>query len=145
MRRGSRLLAAGVLRLLRRLRFFLAAAAKDYVDARHQLTRAERLGNIVVAAHLQTQHTVDLLVARGEEEDRHVRGAADLPADLEAIHLRHADIEHDERRLHPLELLQRGGAVIGGMDLHAGLLQREADHFADMRIVVGNEDAVRHV
>ncbi len=47
-------------------------AAQDDVDAGHQLARAERLGDIVVAADLEPEHAVDLLVAGRQEQDRHV-------------------------------------------------------------------------
>ena len=121
-----------------------ARAAQDDVDARHQLARAERLGHIVVAAHLEPEDAVDLLVARRQEQDRHIGCAPDQPADLQPVHLRHADIEHDEARDLLLESAQRGGAVGDGLRGHAGLLQRKRDDLADMRVVVGDKDVVRH-
>ena len=58
-------------RLFLLLRRLSRRAAKDDVDPRHQLARTERLGDIVVAAHFQSQNTVDFLVAGRQEEDRH--------------------------------------------------------------------------
>ena len=69
---------------------------------------------------------------------------AGSPADLQPVHLGHADVEHDEARAPALEGAQRRGAVGDGLRRHAGLLQREADHLADMRVVVGDQDVMRH-
>src|ERR1043166_6918086 len=38
---------------------------QDHVPPRDQLARAERFGHVIVAADLQPQHAVDLVVARG--------------------------------------------------------------------------------
>ena len=118
------------------------AAAQDHIDPRHQLARAERLGDIVVAADLETEHAIDLVVARRQEQDRHIGGLADLAADIEPVQLRHADIEHDEGRLLSRKLRQRLDAVarLGGD--HAGLAQGEANHLPDMRVVVDDKDAM---
>ena len=127
--------------LARRLR---ARAPQDDVDAGDQLARAERLGHIVVAAHLEAEDAVDLLVARRQEQDRHIRCPPDQPADLQPVHLRHADVEHDKAGRPLLEGAQRGRAVGDRLRDHAGLLQRKGDDLADMRVVVGDKDVVRH-
>ena len=45
-------------------------AAQDGRDPGDHLARAERLDHIVVGAELDAEHPVDLLVARGQEQDR---------------------------------------------------------------------------
>lgn len=114
------------------------------IDARHQFARAEWLGDVIIAADLEADHPVDLLVARGEEQDRRIRCLADSPAHFEAVHLGHADVEHDEIGRRLAEAAQRLGAVAGGDRLHAGLLQRETDDVADVGIIVGDENAFGH-
>src|ERR1700749_4562799 len=49
-------------------------ATRDRGDARDQLARAERFCHVVVAADLEPEHAVDLLVPRGQKQDRHVGG-----------------------------------------------------------------------
>src|SRR5207237_5782647 len=66
-------------------------AAQDDVHPCDEFARAERLGDIVVAADLQTQHAIDLVVAGGEKEDWNVRGLSDFAADVQAVEFRHAD------------------------------------------------------
>src|SRR5690349_12724129 len=90
-----------------------ARALEDDVHPGHQLARAERLGDIVVATDLQAKDAIDLLVAGTEKEDRNVRGLANLAADLEAVHLGHSDVEDNEVERSAPELLQCLGAVAG--------------------------------
>jgi hypothetical protein len=49
------------------------AAAQQGADALDQQALRERLLDVVVGAHAQAQHLVDLVVLRGEEDDRHGR------------------------------------------------------------------------
>ena len=45
-------------------------AAQHGPHPRHELARAERLGDVVVGAQLQAEHAVDLVVAGGHEQHR---------------------------------------------------------------------------
>src|SRR5581483_9217803 len=47
--------------------------AQHRPDARDELPRVERLRQVVVGADLETDDLVDVLVARGQHQDRHVR------------------------------------------------------------------------
>ena len=116
---------------------------QDRIDPRHQFARAERLGDVIVAADLEAEDAINLLVAGRQKQDRRIRGLADLPADLQAVHLRHADIEHDQLVDAAVEQPQRFLAVLRGGDRHAGLFEREADDVADMRIVVDDENGMQ--
>ena len=114
--------------------------AQDDVDPRHQLARAERLGHVVVAADLEPEHAVDLLVAGGQEQDRHVGGLADLPADFEPVHLGHADIEDDQ--VGPVGGKARRAPALpsrASVTVMPALLSADADDFADMRVIVDGQ------
>ena len=64
------------------------------LDPGHDLARAERLGDVVVAAQLQAEHPVDLVVAGGAEQDRHpVALGAQRAAHLGAVHPGQPDVE----------------------------------------------------
>jgi len=60
--------------------------ARDGTDASEELAEAERLDDVVVRAELQSDDPVDLL-RHGPSTtiERHVRLAAQAPADLEAV------------------------------------------------------------
>jgi hypothetical protein len=80
----------------RRLRRF-PATAEDGADAGYQLTRVERLRQIVVGADFQADDPVDLLLQRGQQDDRHVLAlAAQVAADLQAGAVRQHDVQHDK-------------------------------------------------
>ena len=51
-------------------------AAQQRLDAREQHARLHGLHDVIVGAHLEAQHLVDVLALGGEDEDRHAsRGA----------------------------------------------------------------------
>ena len=83
--------------------------------------------------------------SRRQELDRRVRRLPDLAADFEPVHFRHADVEHDEVVDVAIEAGQRLLAVLRNGNRHAGLLECEADHVADMRVVVDQEYGMSHV
>jgi hypothetical protein len=91
---------ADVEQALGRLRGVLAderEPAQQHLDARHELAGGERLAQVVIGSELETEHAVELLVARGQEDDRQLIGAAaQPPAQLEAVHARHHDVEDGE-------------------------------------------------
>src|SRR5439155_6530389 len=86
-----------------RIREVAIGPSQEGADAAHQLAQAERLGQVVVGAELEADDPVDLLLASGQEEHRHLRAAGTQAAeDLEAVHAGQADVEDDEVR-GPLE------------------------------------------
>ena len=55
-----------------------ATRARHRADASDQLAEAERLHDVVVGAELEPDDTVDLVAARGDDDDRHVGSRAQL-------------------------------------------------------------------
>ena len=49
----------------------LAVAAQHRVDARDELARIERLGEVVVGAHFQADDAIDVLALGRQHDDRH--------------------------------------------------------------------------
>ena len=70
--------------------------AQDGPDPGDELARAERLGQVVVGAELEAEQLVELVVARGEHDDRDGRVAAQLAGDVEAVEPGQAEVEDDE-------------------------------------------------
>src|SRR3954465_7159630 len=80
-----------------RVREIAVRATEERLDPAHQLAEAERLRQVVVRTELEADHLVDLVIARGQDEDRHLGPGRAQPAeDLEAVHPWQADIEDDE-------------------------------------------------
>ena len=97
--------------------------AQDRPDPRHELARAERLGQVVVGAELEPEELVELVVARGQHHDRHRRVAAQLPGDVEAVEAGQAEVEDDEVGPALTDRGQRRRAVAGGQHGEARVLE----------------------
>src|SRR5256714_8177521 len=121
------------------------AATQDRPYAANEPGDRERLGDVVVGPRLEAEHTVDLGVHRGQDQDRDVALAAQAAADLDPREAGQADVE-DEHVVAVLRpgRLERRLAVAGGVDLEAGGAQRVGDGVDDRRFVVDDQDAVAH-
>ena len=75
-----------------------ARVARRRID----LTRAtssrgvERLGQVVVGADLEADDLVDVVVARRQHDDRHLRATRGRAADLEPVDVGQVEVEHDQ-------------------------------------------------
>src|SRR5215470_12493345 len=100
--------------------------AKSGADAREELARVERLGQVVVGAELEADDLVHVLPLGGDHDDRDaggVRARAQAAAHLEAVHAGEHEIEKDDvRRLRPGEG-QAALAVGRDRDLHLVLAE----------------------
>ena len=74
----------------------LADAARDGVDARQQLAKAEWLDEVVVGTEFEADDTVDLVAACADHDDRHARTGAQFAAHLVAVAIGKAQIEQHE-------------------------------------------------
>ncbi len=73
-------------------------ASQHRLDARAQLARVERLGDVVVGAELEPHDLLGVVRPGGEDDDRRAAAAAaQLATDLEAVLARQHDVEQDER------------------------------------------------
>ncbi|XQU68204.1 hypothetical protein OJJOAM_000935 [Cupriavidus sp. H18C1] len=117
-----------------------AHATQDHADARRQFARRERLDHIVVRADLQSDHAIDLLVARRQENHRHIGKGAQRAADLEAVQVRQAHVEdHQVDRLRA-QAGNRFAAQRAMLDQHAFGAQRIEDRIGNGGLVVDHED-----
>ena len=113
-------------------------------DARDQLARRERLGDVVVGARLQPGDAVDLVAARRQQDNRHLALAPDATADLQAVHLRHQHVQDDQVRAVGLETAQAEQAVVGDGHREPLVAQRGGEHGGEAPIVVHDEHAANH-
>jgi hypothetical protein len=70
------------------------AASQQSTDALDQEPLRERLLDVVVGTHTQSQDLIDLIVFRGEKDDRHRAVFAKMAQQFHSIHARHLDIEN---------------------------------------------------
>ena len=115
-------------------------------DARHQLTHAERLGEVVVGAALEAEDLVGLGVARRQHQDRRaaVHGAgADRPADGDAVEIGQHQVEQNQIEALGVGARQGVPAVVDLLDRVAAERQVEPQQFADGRVVLDDQHATR--
>ena len=62
-------------------------------NSRYHLTRAERLGDIIIRAEAETADLVDIVFFRGDHDDRGVFCLPDLFADFKSINARKHQIQ----------------------------------------------------
>ncbi len=116
------------------------AAAQHRPDAGHQLAVAERLGDVVVGAELQTDDLVDLGVPGGDHDDRHGAALAQATADLGAGQAGHHQVEQDDVGAVALELGQPLLAVGSQEDLEPLLGEHEAQGVPIALLVLDDQD-----
>ena len=72
---------------------------QERADPREQLAHAVRLGEVVVGAHLEPEHLVELVGLHREHEDGLTQAElAHLPTEVEAGAVGKPHVEHDETR-----------------------------------------------
>ena len=72
--------------------------ADGRADAREQLFGAEGLRQIIVRARVQRGDLIALVAARGDDDDGKLRPLAHRLDYLHPVHVRQAEVEHDEIR-----------------------------------------------
>ena len=92
-------------------------AAQHRLDACHQLSRLEGLGDVVIGTETQRAHDIALIGAGGQHDHRHGGYLTNAPAYLHAIEAGHVGIEHDQLRRILLEPPPALLAIVGGQNL----------------------------
>ena len=121
----------------------LAALTPDQsAHARFELADLERLDQIVVGASVESDELVLERVARGQHQHRRRFLAVDaqLAADIQAIHARQHEVEHDDIVAVGHGQMQSGHAVRGVIDAVAAAFEELADHFGNPAVVLDQKD-----
>ena len=114
-------------------------------DSGEQFADVEGFGNVVAGPEGEAEFEVADAVADGEEEDGDaVAAIADFAADGQAVGVGHFDVEDEEGRVLGLPFVQRFAAIVGGDDGVAFTFEGGLDEGEDVRIVVGQQDFVKH-
>ena len=86
----------------------------------------KRLGDVVIGAQLECQNLVDLLILRGQHDDRDGAKLANLLAGFNPVEHGQHDIEHDQIGLFALRHRNCRATVAGGNDRVAAAFEIEA-------------------
>ena len=120
-----------------------AAAPRQRIQAHLDFLQRERLDQVVVGAGVEAGELVVERIARGQHQHRRLlaRLVAQLAADLEAIHARQVEVEHDRVEVMDHGQVQPGHAVGGEVDGVAAILEVVAEVGGDVLVVFDDEDA----
>jgi hypothetical protein len=127
--------------------FFIGAtgglAPKQSAEARQKLLDLEGLRQVVIGSRLEAFHFLLHRVAPGQKQhqdivEHHV--LSHPPADVEAVHPGHADVQDDEIGAVAARYTECREAVWRGKDLIALSLQLAAQQIHDHLLVIHNEN-----
>ena len=116
------------------------APAQDGLHTSNDLSRAERFGDVVVGAQLQAEEPIELAVAGGEEQHRHVAAGAHPATHLEPVDVGEADVEQHERGTVLLDQLQATLAVRCLQHTEACVAQIQVEEVGDVRVVLDHHE-----
>jgi len=120
-------------------------APKHGTHPRHQLAQPIGLGDVVVGTHFQPDDRVDLGSLGGDHDDRDLRTLAQLAAHVDPTDLRQHHVEQHQVRIHPVEHLERLGAVNRHDDLEPLAAQSDGQGLDEARFVLDDQyDAFTH-
>jgi hypothetical protein len=115
-------------------------SAQQVANAHGEFTGRERLHHVVVGTELESDDTVDLLGAGGEQHDRHVALVAYRAEDGETVHTWQHHVEDDKSGIVGRQPGDCGVAVAGLVHAMAVKLEVPGDDLEDHRLVVDDQN-----
>ena len=118
--------------------------AQQRAHPSQQLVKAERLDQVIVGAGIQPGHPVGHGVLGGQDQDGHIAGRAQAPADAEAVDARQHQIEQHEVGRPVTRRRQSRLAVGAHLDRVAFVDQPAAQQVGNLWLVLDHQDAFSH-
>ena len=99
--------------------------ASEYgLYARQQFLRVERLRDVVIGAHFESDDTIRVRSQQSEHDHRHSTVAPEIAAKRQAVFAWHNAIEHHQVNFRFAELAFHIAAIGGHIDSHSILAQK---------------------
>ena len=113
----------------------------DRADTGDELAEPERLDDVVVRAELQSDDAVDLVTARGDDDDRDVRLGPQLTAEVEPVEVGQTEIEQDDVRPRAVlvEAVERAASRVAVADGEPFALEAPDERDRDVVVVFDQE------
>jgi len=116
-------------------------ASKDGFDPRYKLARRERFGHVVVGAHLEAQHAVDLAVPCGQHQYRQRTAGPDTPANFQPVHRAgQPDVQDRHAGVLTFDRCQPGLPGAGLDDAEPLTPQVQVDEVGDVGVIFHHHD-----
>ena len=114
-------------------------APSDGLQAGQQLDAAERLGEVVVGAGIESPHLVSLGPEGREHEDRHVAHVPDALQDLPPVQVGEPDVENDDVGVALVELTNAVTPLDGLRDRIALAFEEGSEELPDVRLILNDQ------
>src|SRR5258706_363283 len=118
--------------------------AEQRFDARQQFAGAERLGDVIIRAHLQAHNAIGFIAPRGEHQNGETIQRvipANFPANVEPGNLGKHEVEKQQIRRRLLQSIETAGAVKGRLNLKAFICKVVANQLDDIAVVFNDQDS----
>ena len=119
------------------------AAAQCGADAREEFVHAERFGDVVIGAGVESGDLLLLRVSRGQDEDGCGEPAPEAAHDVDPVQVGQAEVEDDQVGWVGAGRGEGGGSVVGGGHDVAARAQVDGECAGEADFVVHDQD-VRH-
>jgi hypothetical protein len=114
-----------------------AGPAQERAEAHDQLRERERLRQVIVTARIEAGNPVDERIARGQEEDGRLHAAGTKRvAEIAAVRVRQADVDHQRVDLRSTDPRERVGAGSDSVDYEPLLQQSAAEEASQLCVVL---------
>ena len=120
---------------------YLALAARERAQVRHELGWRERLGHVIVGARIEPADLVGHGVARGQEQHGRVHASASqVRHDGESVHLRQHHVEDDDVVDAAFRIIEPRLPVVHGVGVVAAFLEDAAKCLGKAYIIFDYEN-----
>ena len=118
-------------------------ASQDRFDARNELARVKRLGQVIICTKFEAEDLVDIFVAGGEHKNSGgILRSAQSAADFKTIQFREHEVEHDQRGMLTRDRFEGGFSIVDGLNTKAFTFEVQARQLDDGWFVIDEEDEV---
>ena len=113
------------------------------MHARQQLTRVERLAQIIVSANFKAHNAIHIFTFCGQHDDGcFVIGGTQTPTDRQTVFSRQHQVQHDQVDRFPLQDAIEVFTVFSHHHFKAFLTQIAAQQITDASIIIHHHDLV---
>ena len=118
------------------------APEREAADARRQLVKMERFGEVVVGAGIESRHLIgDLATCREHEHLGLAIGFSELPEHGHAVDMGEIEVEHDKVKGLDIEQIEGLLPVVAAVDAIGQVAQAACDRIAQRPLVLDDQDA----
>ncbi len=118
------------------------ATPQDCANPGYQFAGIKGPGKIIVRPDLQSEDTVDVFAAGGQDQHRNWRLLSHPAQHIKAAHPGEHQVEHDQRMLARERPLKPAGDIMHGFDLETFVAHACREQLTEIDVVVDDKHAI---